>query len=163
MKKIVLTAVALLLSVALCMAFAACGDSKSDAKSEEPTEAPGYEIGASYHWTDIDFKLTKLTDDMSDYEERLSSIGTPEGKLVYAEFTITDGKIAPDALNKKMDEEAVRLSGGKYVNTISTGLSVEGQEVGSFDEIYVEGAFVVFFDVPEDYSFDDAVLTVKED
>ena len=161
-----------LLILALCLALAACSDkSDSTTKSketeqatEEPTEAPGYEIGRSYHWNDIDFELTALSDDLSNYDDINSAmIGDAEGKFVIVEFTITNGKILFDDVNTKLKDGAVILSGAEYSTCICKGLDLDGQEIGSNDKAYVTGSIIVFFDAPEDYSLDDAVLTVEED
>lgn len=167
MKKAIRITTVFILILALFMTFAACGgksDKSNDQGAEEPTEAPGYEIGKSYHWNDIDFELTKVTEDLSEYENLNSNmLGTPKGKFVAAEFTITDGKILFDTVSDKLTDGAVKLSGTEYSNCICRGVDLDGQEIGTNDKAYVTGSIIVFFDAPEDYSLDDAVLTVEED
>lgn len=169
-NRIAILSVILILS--LCLSLGACGD-KSDSGSkdaaeeqatEKPTEAPGYEIGKSYHWSDIDFELTKVTDDLSDYDDlNTNMIGEAEGKFIVVEFTITNGKSPFNTINDKLKDGAVTLSGTEYSTCICKGLDLDGQTLGSNTESYVTGSIIVFFDAPADYSLDDAVLTVAED
>lgn len=170
MKKII-SIISVLLILALCLSLGACGE-KSDSKTkdsaeeqvtEAPTEAPGYEIGKSYHWDDIDFELTKVTDDLSDYDDiNKNMIGEAKGKFIVVEFTITEGKIPFNTVNDKLKDGAVKLSDTEYSTCICKGLDLDGQSIGSNTEANVTGSIIVFFDAPEDYSLDDAVLTVEE-
>lgn len=152
-----------LLILALCLSFAACGEKSTDTKSKEEaaTEAPkGYEIGKSYHWSEIDFELADLTDDLSNLDN--SHLSEAEGKYIAAKFDITKGELSSTLLSKKSEEEAITLSGGKFATYIAQGMK-GGQEITDDAVFLFEGPFYFIFDVPKDYSLDDAILTVKED
>lgn len=180
MKKILalISALFLLLSLAACGASAPeAEDLPADAasadtadKSADGASAPGTadssaddadEAGTedtasddSYHWDDITFTFTELTEDPGEWGARLN---TPEGKWVIAVFQITEGMIEPGRLSDLIiDGENIRLKGYAPRTVTEQGVRIVN------DKAYAMGIINVFFDVPEDESFTEADVTVSE-
>ena len=141
MNKTIRITTALLLILALCLSFAACG-SKSDNSAakdaetvtEAPTEAPkepGVKVGDTFTYGD--FVLT--VEGIAEGSEGFDEAGTPEGKFVTisfsAELTSDEGSFGAEKSSFAIDgKEAVDATATMH---LENGAMTPGGIVALFD------------------------------
>jgi len=109
------------------------------------TAEPSEEVSAAetYHWDDIAFELSEVTEDLGMYEAQLVK---PSGKWVTAVFKITEGKIPCSRLEELiMDEKNIHLGEYEPATIVEEGVAIEGNSAVAV------GTIKAFFDVPADY------------
>ena len=167
MKKIIAILLAMLLTLTLCLSLTACsnktGDDKAadqsaaeEAEEEEETEAPTEPqngIGTVCHWEDATLEVTDITDDLS--ELTTTDTNDAKGKYVTVVLTVTDGQFSAGTMTELA--ETVKLDDYTQTKTVATGIKIDGD----FENASIAGKVYILYDVPEDYSIEDGVVTVE--
>ena len=145
MKKVL----AVLLAAALFLAYAAVFAEEAAPEAEEPQ---------IFAWADQgNVQLTMVGDCP---EEMMSTfMAKPSGRLIMVELTILDGAKMDSGIALDFAKENVKLDDFEYWNIVAPGVEIVETEDGGFSAALV-GTIDVFFDVPEDYDLDQAVLVI---
>ena len=153
-----------LLILALCLSFAACGEKsdKSDDKAaekvteaatEEPTEAtPGVKVGDTFTYSGREITLSEIEDGA---DETFSESGTPNGKWVTLKFSVGDGDSS-----FSIDGAGFSIDGTPAADAAGVLASGATAKAGSSLLTTAGMTFKVLFDVPQDAGLDYLHLTV---
>ena len=165
MNKKLNAIISVLLVLVIALAFTACGEKVEDTKpadaqtpaaTEAPTEAPtepANGIGTVCRWGDATLEVTDITEEMEDLSD--TDTNDANGKYVAVVLTVTDGSCSPDDMNENSGK--IKLDEYSKSKAIAVGVEVSND----LKTINIVGKVYVMFDVPEDFSVENAVATFE--